>query len=158
MNKDKPTYADLKQRLEQAETDLAAAQQRQSEMREEARVQQNRLKMAQEAAGMISWEWDVTTGSVQYFQDLSVIVRGEKIEPYCSVNTLLQEIHPEDRERLAKVLDETAKSGHPWECEYRVHILDGTYRWILGRGKTAVVEDGKPVRMLGVSTDITLSR
>ena len=155
MNKDKPTYADLKQRLEQAETDLAAAQQRQSEMREEARVQQNRLKMAQEAAGMISWEWDVTTGSVQYFQDLSVIVRGEKIEPYCSVNTLLQKIHPEDRERLAKVLDETAKSGHPWECEYRVHILDGTYRWILGRGKTAVVEDGKPVRMLGVSTDIT---
>jgi len=155
VNKDKPTYADLKQRLEQAETDLAAAQQRQSEMREEARVQQNRLKMAQEAAGMISWEWDVTTGSVQYFQDLSVIVRGEKIEPYCSVNTLLQKIHPEDRERLAKVLDETAKSGHPWECEYRVHILDGTYRWILGRGKTAVVEDGKPVRMLGVSTDIT---
>jgi signal transduction histidine kinase len=34
-------------------------------------------------------------------------------------------------------------------------MLDGKYYWILGKGKTVVMEKGKPVRVLGISQDIT---
>ena len=122
---------------------------------QEADAERNRLKMAQEAAGMITWEWDIPAGSIRYFYDLSRIVHGQAIDAYCSLDKLFQEIHPEDRERLAQTLHLAAKEGVPWQCEYRVFMLDGTYHWILGRGKTVLMEDERPVRMLGVSTDIT---
>ena len=121
----------------------------------EAGADQIRLSMALEAAGMVTWEWDISTRSIRYSDNLQAIVRGTAVEPYCSLEALMPEIHPDDREGLAKALDQASKEGTPFECEYRVHMLDGTYRWILGKGKRVVVEGGKPVRVLGLSTDIT---
>jgi len=34
-------------------------------------------------------------------------------------------------------------------------MSDGKYRWILGKGKRVVMEGGKPVRVLGLSVDVT---
>ena len=121
----------------------------------EASAQQIRLGMALEAAEMVTWEWDIPTRSIRYSDNIRTIVRGAAVEPYCSLDALMPEIHPEDREGLAQALDQTSKQGTPFECEYRVHMLDGTYRWILGKGKRVVVEGGKPVRVLGLSMDIT---
>ncbi len=116
------------------------------------------LRMALEAADMVTWEWDIPTRSVRYSENIGAIVRGANVKPYCSLDTLIPEIHPDDRERLARVLEETSEKGTPFECEYRVRMLDGTYRWILGRGRRVVVEGGKPVRVLGISMDITERR
>ncbi len=114
-----------------------------------------RLRIALEAAEMVDWEWDIPTRSIRYSENIEAIVRGANVEPYCSLDTLIPEIHPEDRERLARALGNASEKGTPFECEYRVHMLDGTYRWILGRGKRVVIEGGKPVRVLGISMDIT---
>ncbi len=121
----------------------------------EVRSQKIRLEMALEVAGMVTWEWDIPTGSIKYFHDLSTLVRGEDVGRYCTVESLLNEIHPEDRERLSQALERAIQQSSPWECEYRARMLDGTYRWILGKGRIVVAENEKPVRMLGVSTDIT---
>jgi len=124
----------------------------------EASAHQIRLGEALEAAGMVTWEWDIPTRSIRYSDNIRSIVRGAAVEPYCSLDALMPQIHPEDREGLAQALDQTSKQGTPFECEYRVHMLDGTYRWILGKGKRVVVEGGKPVRVLGLSMDITERR
>jgi len=121
----------------------------------EASAQQIRLGMALEAADMVTWEWDIPSSSIRYSDNIGAIVRGAAVEPYCSLEALMPQIHPEDREGLVLALDQTSKQGLPFECEYRVHMLDGTYRWILGKGKRVVVEGGKPVRVLGLSMDIT---
>jgi len=121
----------------------------------EAREQQIRLGMALEAGGMVTWEWDIPTGFIRYSDNLRSVVRGAAVEPYCSLDALMLEIHPDDYERLAHALDQTGKQGTPFECEYRVHMLDGIYRWILGKGRRVIVEGGKPVRVLGISLDIT---
>ncbi len=140
-----------------AEKQLSKGSPRASTKREgaEADTDQIRLGMALEAAEMVTWEWDIPTRSVRYSDNIQSIVRGAAVEPYCSLDALMPEIHPEDRERLAQALDQTSKQGIPFECEYRVHMLDGTYRWILGKGKRVILEDGKPVRVLGLSMDIT---
>jgi PAS domain S-box-containing protein len=119
------------------------------------RAREIRLGMALEAAGMVTWEWDIPTGCIRYSDNLRTIVRGVAVEPYSSLDALMLKIHPEDRERLARALDETAKRGTTFECEYRTHMLDGAYRWILAKGKLVIEEGGKPVRVLGVSMDIT---
>ncbi len=132
---------------------LDITEQKQAE--EGLRKNEERLHMALEAADMVTWELDIPTRSICYSENIPAIVRGANVEPYCSLDTVISEIHPEDRERLDRALEEAVKKGTPFECEYRAHMLDGTYRWILGRGKRVIVEGGKPVRVLGISMDIT---
>jgi signal transduction histidine kinase len=121
----------------------------------EANSDQLRLSMALEAAEMVTWEWDIPTRSIRYSDNIRTIARGATVEPYCSLDGLMLKIHPEDRERVVQALDQTTKEGIPFECEYRVRMVDGAYRWILGKGKRVILEGGKPVRVLGISMDIT---
>ncbi|MDX9821243.1 MAG: PAS domain S-box protein [Syntrophales bacterium] len=121
----------------------------------EADAYQARLRMALEAAGAVFWEWDIPSRSIHYSDDIRRIVHGDNVKPYGSLDELMSLIHPEDRETLTKALDEASKEGTPFECEYRVLMLDGAYHWILGRGKRIVTEGGKPVRVIGLSLDIT---
>jgi PAS domain S-box-containing protein len=125
------------------------------QMEKEAGANQIGLAMALEAGDMVTWEWDIPTRSIRYSDNIRTIVRGSAVEPYCSLDALIPKLHPEDREGLAQALDQTCKQGTPFECEYRVHMLNGTYRWILGKGKRVVMEGDKPVRVLGLSMDIT---
>jgi PAS domain S-box-containing protein len=121
----------------------------------ELRAHAARLRMALEAAGMVTWEWDIPSGSIRYSDNTPTLARGEAFEPYCSVDGLLQEIHPDDRAGLTRALERTVTKGCLFESEYRVRMLDGVHRWIQGKGRTVVVEGGRPVRVLGISQDIT---
>ena len=121
----------------------------------EASARQVRLAMALEAAGMVTWEWDIPDRSIRYLDNIGAIVHGAPVEPSCSLDALMADVHPEDRVRLAQALERTSGQGDPFECEYRTRMADGTYRWILGKGKRAVMEKGKPVTVLGLSIDIT---
>jgi PAS domain S-box-containing protein len=123
--------------------------------KEEARTERIRAEMALEVAGMVTWEWDVRTGAIRYSRNLPSMVRGEAVALYCSLDSLMHQVHVEDCERLVRTLDRAVKQSSPWECKYRVRMLDGCHRWILSRGKIVAVEGGKPVRMLGTSIDIT---
>lgn len=114
-----------------------------------------RLRMALDAADMVTWEWNVPAGTVQYSSNIPDILRGDAVEPYSAIATILHTVHPDDRSALSKALDLTAKEGCPFVCEYRVRMLDGQYHWILGRGRIVVFKRGRPVRVLGVSQDIT---
>lgn len=113
------------------------------------------LRIALEAAGMVTWEWDIPGDRILYSDNVPEVACGTDTTRYCSAAELLAQLHPDDRDGFAKTLARTIGEGHPFECEYRVRMLDGAYHWILGKGKIVVVEDGKPVRVLGISQDIT---
>ncbi len=114
--------------------------------------------MALEAADMVTWEWDLRTGAIRYSENVADLARGEDIERFNSDAGLLRVIHPADRGRLARALKRTRTEGCPFECEYRVRMLDGRFHWILGKGKTVLVQKGRPVRVLGISQDITVRK
>ena len=68
----------------------------------------------------------------------------------------MAQVHPDDRERLehgirAYLSSETSE----FEVEHRVRRKDGSYRWMLARGVAMRDPQGRPIRFIGSSIDIT---
>jgi PAS domain S-box-containing protein len=65
-----------------------------------------------------------------------------------------QIIHPEDVDRVARSIDDSAATLTQWQCEYRVRFPDGAVRWLLGTASPERAPDGE-VLWHGFVTDVT---
>jgi diguanylate cyclase (GGDEF)-like protein/PAS domain S-box-containing protein len=63
-------------------------------------------------------------------------------------------VHPEDREAALKTWRECFSSGSPYETQYRLLHVSGTYRWILSRAHAERDPEGKVIRWYGTCTDV----
>jgi PAS domain S-box-containing protein len=64
-------------------------------------------------------------------------------------------VHPEDRERLWKRLEEHRKNKYPLDVEYRIVTKDGTNKWVRDRATPMLDENGEILRINGFMEDIT---
>lgn len=62
--------------------------------------------------------------------------------------------HPEDRPKMAAVVQRALKHGEPWEGEFRFITAKGKNLWTRSIGKPIIV-DGKTVKLTGAFQDIT---
>jgi PAS domain S-box-containing protein len=123
----------------------------------EAIRNQHRLLVALESARGDMWDWDLLTGQARhtdfYYRMLGV---GADEGPH---DTPLWEtrIHPEDLQRARDCLREVIQLRRElYEAEYRLRHADGTWRWVLDRGRLAEHDaSGHPTRMVGFLVDIT---
>lgn len=102
------------------------------------------------------WEWNIQTGeayfSPSYYTMLGYEV-GEFSPSYESWRSLL---HPDDLEAAERVVQNAAVKHFSFTLEFRMRYKDGTWRWILSRGRAIKQDDkGQSVRMVGSLTDIT---
>ena len=66
-----------------------------------------------------------------------------------------QRVHPDDRERVAKALEDAMQNQQPYTAEFRMMRPDGTIRWVTDRGKFYYATNGDPQRGLGIGVDVT---
>jgi len=121
---------------------------------EALRESADKLRLAADAADLYDWEWDISRDTLTWGRN-PVHLLGppdEQTEKYPDFRDL---VHPEDRERYLALGQHTIRTGEPYSIEFRVLARDGAVRWIAARGKCAFDSAGAPVRMLGVSQDIT---
>ena len=65
-------------------------------------------------------------------------------------------IHPDDRERVRETSQRAiGGDASAWECEFRLLKSDGQVRWLHARTRIIRDEQGNPLRVIGVSEDIT---
>ncbi len=62
--------------------------------------------------------------------------------------------HADDRERAWAIWRHSLDTGEPYQIEYRLRHVDGTYRWVLGRALAIRDDRGAIVRWFGTCTDI----
>ena len=75
-----------------------------------------------------------------------------------SYETFLRGIHPDDRERVDKLINATLDraGGGEYATDYRtIGLRDQVERWLTARGKVFFNLEGKPIRFVGVTSDIT---
>ena len=65
-------------------------------------------------------------------------------------------LHPEDKIHVMEYVSQYLQGENEhYEKEFRMYHKDGSYRWILARGRMVKDNNGVPVRMAGSHTDIT---
>jgi|GEM_PF-1937830 len=130
----------------------------QIELRKRLEAQRRRLRSIIDAARLGTWEWNVTTGETVFNERWAEIVGYSlsELEPV-SIATWERLVHPDDLAESRRLLQLhfEGKSDF-YECESRMRRRDGTWAWVLDRGR--VVEwdsEGAPLRMSGTHTDIS---
>ena len=116
-----------------------------------------RLRLAQDAGSVGLWDWDVMTGDGVWSPAL---YRNLGLDPVrdANVRSLLDIVHPEDREKVRQVNIVAVKEGRMDPIEYRVVWPDGSQHWLLSRGEMLRDDDGVIVRAVGVNIDVTERR
>jgi diguanylate cyclase (GGDEF)-like protein/PAS domain S-box-containing protein len=72
-----------------------------------------------------------------------------------SVEDDLSDIHPEDRDRVAKEYLHYISSKNNIAIEYRIIREDGNVRWIREMAKAQIIDNGNVIQTVGVIQDIT---
>jgi PAS domain S-box-containing protein len=120
------------------------------------RASEERLRLAMEAANEGIWDWNVETGETYYSPAYFLILGLEPGECPEHFTSWLDLIHPDDREHAWKINQDCIMGKiEAFETEFRMKHKDGSWRWILGRGKSiARNSEGKSVRLVGTHTDV----
>ena len=131
-----------------AVTDALAAAQAQSRSEE-------RYALAQRAANIGSWDWDILTGDLHWSEQIEPLFGFERGQFGATYEAFLQCVHPEDRQRVIDAVDASVQHGAGYEIEHRIVWPDGMVRWVRETGDVVRADSGEPVRMLGIVQDVT---
>lgn len=130
------------------------------EAEQAAREADARWQFALESSGDGVWDWDIPTNHVFLSRRWKSMLGyaeediGDRFEEWDRL------LHPDDRKRAYDAIELHLSGKTPiYSVEYRLRAKDGTYRWILDRGKVIDWDTyGRPVRAIGTHSDITESK
>lgn len=118
---------------------------------------EERLKFFLEGAGQVVWNWDLVSNQIFISRKWNEAPGINNAESISDIEEWFKEIHEDDREMIRVTMGKHLSGVKPlYENFHRILAKDGTYRWVLSRGK--VIErlpDGSPRRVIGTAVDIT---
>jgi PAS domain S-box-containing protein len=118
-------------------------------------VAHDRLRLAMRSGKSMGWDWDLANGQSIWFGDLEPTfgIRGDSY--LAREGEFMERLHPDDRERLSKIIADAVQGRTEYQAEYRVVRSDGAIRWLSDSGKFYFPANGNQPRALGIGVDIT---
>jgi len=113
-----------------------------------------RLEFALAASGTGYWEMDPVTRSL-FGSDIYKANWGRKPDEPFSYETVRAAVHPDDLAMHEAAVDQALATRGNLDVEYRNIWPDGSVHWLRVRGHALYDDAGQPVRMAGISLDIT---
>jgi PAS domain S-box-containing protein len=103
-----------------------------------------------------TWIKDLVNGTCEFSKQWLKRI-GEENIPSGEMNSFIVGlVHPEDRARLVEERDYVCHNKLvKYQTRYRLRIADGSYIWVLDKGKISYDVHGNPIKIFGTSTDIT---
>lgn len=104
---------------------------------------------------MVLWDWDVVTDRVAFSENFESLfgIPANSFPP--TFTGFLELLHPDDRPRVTGAVKGALSGRNPLRSRFRVCRPDGTLRWFDTKGELLTNENGKVVRMVGATKDIT---
>ena len=131
--------------------------------RAERALEEERRRLAGiiEGTNAGTWEWNLQTGATIFNERWAEILGYSlaEISP-TSLATWKEFTHPEDLKASGKLLERHFRGELDYyECEARMRHKDGSWVWILDRGKVSTrTAEGQPLLMRGTHQEITASK
>lgn len=102
------------------------------------------------------WDWNMQTDEVYFSPIWKKMLGYEDDELNNSFETWKNNVHPDDIDKVMSDIDiNNTTPGVVFENIHRLRHKNGSWIWVLNRGKTIFDENGKAIRMVGFQTDIT---
>ena len=120
-----------------------------------------RLDLAVRGSNIAIWECNMPDGRIEnsnltYTNTWESMGYDAATKPTDFPSTFAILFHPIDQERVMREIQELFDSDRQdYESEFRVRWQDGSTRWHLSRGTVLRDPEGKPIRFIGTSADIT---
>ncbi len=118
------------------------------------RESEGRLSLAADAANLAMWVWDIERDEI-WITDKGRTLFGFRPTERLYLERFLNALHPDDRETVRQAVTKSLQGDGDYAREYRVVLPDGQTRWLAAHGRIEFNGGGKPVRLRGVSADIT---
>ncbi|MDZ7955194.1 PAS domain-containing protein [Nostoc sp. DedQUE09] len=118
------------------------------------RESEERIRLATNAAELGMWFWNITTNEV-IWTDKCRQLFGLSLEAEISFEIFLNCIYAEDRQCIHEAIARSLEEQVDCDIEYRTLWSDGSIHWIAAKGRVFYDAEGKPVRMMGTTQDIT---
>lgn len=134
--------------------ELSRAVLRAAQLNRDLRDSEQRMTLAADAAHLGVWIRDLERNEIwatEGWRALFGFTKSELLE----LDKFLERLHPDDREGVRHALTKSTNGDGAYETEYRAVLANGQTRWIASRGQAEFNGRDKPVRVRGVSIDIT---
>ena len=115
-------------------------------------------ELATSAAGVGTFDWDLTTGRLAWDDRLVEMFgyhRGGFDE---SIEAFTSRVHPEDVDDVTGRLQAAVDACGEFEATYRVVLPGAGTHWVSARGRALRDETGETTRLLGAAWDVTATR
>jgi two-component system, cell cycle sensor histidine kinase and response regulator CckA len=118
------------------------------------RESEKRLRVALEAASSIAFEWDVKSDSLTRYYSVEPTLPAN-MEHTERVADVWARVHPDDQATFAANVQACLECGNDYRGLYRVIRSDGSVVWLEEWGTLERSADGEPLRLIGISIDVT---
>jgi PAS domain S-box-containing protein len=116
------------------------------------------LRLASDVGKFGIWDWDIVTNRVSWSPRLYEF-HGIAPEKFGGTLEAFQDlVHPADAERLGGIIGAALENRSEFQAEFRAIRPDGGIRWLLTNGRVMTDGEGRAVRMLGATQDVTQRR
>ncbi|MCB8964821.1 MAG: PAS domain S-box protein [Bacteroidales bacterium] len=116
-----------------------------------------RFQLIMESTNDGLWDWNVKTDNA-YFSPAYYAMLGYSADSLSgSSRSWMELLHPDDRDSAIGTIKRCIKGeSDRFETEFRLRAKDGTWKWILSRGRSVSRNKaGLSIRMVGTHIDIT---
>ncbi len=125
------------------------------ELEEASHLLNIRFEMAQRAARVGVWDWDMKTDHLEWTPEMFNLFGLDPQKTTASFDSWNVILHPEDKEKASLKIDGALKDHASLDSEYRIIRPDGRTIWINALGQAEYDDQNRPTRMTGICIDIT---
>src|SRR6185437_11734725 len=122
---------------------------------EALRQSEERLRLAQQAARVGTWEWDIKTGAAVWSEMIWSLLGLEPGEISPCIEGFMEFVHPEDRDAVLSKLSQVQSQGGDYHDEFRIIPRNGDPLLVSAKGRVIGSAGARAERMLGVTIDVT---
>ena len=122
---------------------------------DELSLQEHRLKLATQIAGVGIWDRDMVTGTVLWEAQMYRLRGLQPDDPRSPREIDLDVVAPQALNERWQRIERHLVDSEPYEYEFEVRWPDGSKRWLASTGRAVRDDSGKALRMVGLNWDIT---